>query len=65
MIKKTIKAYAYSSSTDIIQGTDHFTEALDARTGLERDARKAFLDLVFLVLMLLLIVNTILKLRIQ
>lgn len=47
MIKKTIKAYAYSSSTDIIQGTDHFTEALDARTGLERDARKAFLDLVF------------------
>jgi O-antigen ligase len=46
MLKKTIAAYSYSYTKGIIAGSEKFTEALSSNTGLERDARESYINLI-------------------
>lgn len=46
MLKKTIEAYSYSHTKGIIAGSEKFAEALSFNTGLERDARESYINLV-------------------
>jgi O-antigen ligase/tetratricopeptide (TPR) repeat protein len=46
MVKETIDSYVYTHQKGIVEGSDKYRELFDYNTGMERDARKAYINLV-------------------